>query len=554
MKKQKAGNISEMAILGGIALGVCAISVFVFGDNLGQILANNPIKTTFTANRTAIVSNANSSDNVVKVRVNGQEFSAPLQSVIRNKLVSGTLQTSGSSGNIDETVDVLNAYATQMQTFLNSLPNSAAKTNLANQIQAFSQSINDYKGMNQTTANSTNIEVAKKLEFLTDLEVSGTNALQFNDAVNNLLNDPATIIPPETAKMIDMYRDAMINLGSSTDFKVDSRLLSDIGAKEDMSIYNQKNEEVISTLSEMANNSNIMNNISPDLQDQLKGLIDLNNLTSTLNSTAAFELANELKKQLDNLNPSATAIKDVKYNGCEKKLTIKLTDTEKFTIKTQDNGQIAEVKLGNVNYTVSPEQDGMYVFTNNVIENSSSTTGIWGSIFVSIADTINRSIETTNTTTTTIKIPKDAVIKDAQGHIIGLKPPYQIAKSINNTTKTQTTSYVSNIFGCWLNPILSIASTNTTSATNYGNAPVFGETAKNLINSLYAQATAYKTARTNILTKLNNEAHNNGNDLSSKIRVFRNGSYANLLGDSQNANTICFAVNSVVSGNVCSTH
>lgn len=552
MKKQKAGNISEMAILGGIALGVCAISVFVFGDNLGQILANNPIKTTFTANRTAIVSNANSSDNVVKVRVNGQEFSAPLQSVIRNKLVSGTLQTSGSSGNIDETVDVLNAYAAQMQTFLNSLPNSAAKTNLANQIQAFSQSINDYKGMNQTTANSTNIEVAKKLEFLTDLEVSGTNALQFNDAVNNLLNDPATIIPPETAKMIDMYRDAMINLGSSTDFKVDSRLLADIGAKGYMDTYNQKHEEVINTLTEMLSNSNITDNISPDLKDQLQGLIDLNNLTSTLNSTAAFELANELKRQLDNLNPSATAIKDVKYNGSEKKLTIKLTDTEKFTIKTQDNGQIAEVKLGDVNYSVSPEQDGMYVFTNIVSQtnNAIDTSSTWGSIFSNIAVAFNNYTSTTTTTTSTIKIPKEAIIKDAQGHITGLKPPYQIAKSVN----TKTTASGNYFFNSCFSPIIQLVHPETNTSNNYGNAPVFGETAKNLINSLFDQSKAYKTARTNILTKLNNEAHNNGNDLSSKIRVFRNGSYANLLGDSQNANTICSAVNSVVSSNVCTTH
>lgn len=493
-KKYCAQSLSEVAIFSGVVFGICAISVFAFGDQLGNILNNNPIIATFTKDRTESVAEKNALLSNVKINANGSSFSAPLEDVIRTRLANGTLQTSGSSGNIDETVDVIQGYINQLTSLLNSLPSSSEKIAVQNAITAYTNSINNYKNMNGVDANNPNRELVKQLNITTDLEVSGTNAMQFQAAMDELIKQ----VPSNQEKeLLTIYQNGMLNLGGSLDYKIDSRIKTELGLDTPINNINTKIADLDTLLAD------------PDIQ------AILGNLSGDIKNFDDIDKLAQLQAKIDDLSTSSSStqsnsdISIVPWQN-NNEIQVKASDSTSngyslVTKSTDSSYQQFYVGSKPVGYPLNQvTADASIIGTYSTYLNTQGITNI--------NDYKIFGPEWVGGNKIYYLVKKDSFNKIKEAKVTGTKPSIKVHSF--KCDWTCSTSSLSNI------------TPSTTSVTDSKIAEL-----KNKIAEIYA-------AKDQITTQIK-AALSSGKNYSDLIKVYRNGSYKSILPDSFNSEAVC---------------
>lgn len=577
-KRYFAQGLNEISIISSIVFGICAISVFTFGDQLANILGHNPVIAMFSQNRTESVAEKNALLTNVKVNSSGSTFSAPLENVIRTRLANGTIQTSGSSGNIDETVAVIQGYVSQLNSLVNTLPASDKKTAVLAAIQKYNEAITKYKSMDQQAANTLNNNLVKQLNITTDLEVSGTNAKTLDDTVTDLLN--STTLSEDQYKLLDVYRNGLLSLGGSLEYSIDSRYLS----------------------------SRDINNLSATAKataNMIESSINFIRNSTSLNLASNVLLKN-LLYQVDN----CTGLKSLNFTKLKSALTALETDMIKVNASTSSSNlstiisrmKVDETKLSfNSNVTTIPNisleivpyvssSSSTSSTTINPISPSSTSTSITSissstSISISSSSTLSHVIEADTTTTdeignhlvlkvgtTTLNYTDTSCLSSSQ--ISTIKTVTGLASTANlndyyvyklpttaagNTTyylvkKTSVNIPTTGGTSDWSNAELNQSISIKTSAYNKASYEItrkYTNTQLDAISNLLPDCHELLNINNSALSVLKNTVLASTTDMTNTISVYRDGNYKEIIPDSFNTAALCNTLDITPVNNTC---
>lgn len=275
MRASRGQHLVEFTVVGLVILSVCALSVFFFGDSIAAVFNNNPMLSVFLKDRTNKNIDPHSLLSNVSVSINGQTYASPVENVLRNEMLNGSLsQTSGSSGQMTrETVEIALQFAYQMEQMLKTLNESGQYSSQVADLQSklidmekamveyvladgLSPNTPAYEYVKGLIDNNQNLKTALSSQYagfnlsesylntlkksgddlgklVNDLDISvdlgqgGTLATEFKNGVNNLTS---VVTDPKMKDLLDKYSDSILNLGKSLDYKMDSRLSNNIMA------------------------------------------------------------------------------------------------------------------------------------------------------------------------------------------------------------------------------------------------------------------------------------------------------------------------------------
>ena len=223
-------NLAEFGMIGGLVVGVSVLSFILFSENLSNFFSSTSVAAVFKSNRAEKEESPTKYISGVNLNINNQSYSSPIESVIANKINSNNFeQTSGSSGQIRETLDVISNYVNQVKQLINN-PNSGLSgseiSRLQTALQKYETEISNYVALDNNKATSANLKLAQALDVSVNLSINGDTAKNFYDTVTDIL----TSMPDTTQKkLLSEYSDSILNIGGSLDFKVDSRQLQNLG-------------------------------------------------------------------------------------------------------------------------------------------------------------------------------------------------------------------------------------------------------------------------------------------------------------------------------------
>ena len=114
--KIKGQNLLEISFIGLTILLIGLFSLFLFSKNIDNFFEKRNPAGLFSANRTLNQANINSYLSNVKLHDGNITLESPVETVIRSEMLNNTIQTSGSSGNLTETAEIIKQYADELQT------------------------------------------------------------------------------------------------------------------------------------------------------------------------------------------------------------------------------------------------------------------------------------------------------------------------------------------------------------------------------------------------------------------------------------------------------
>lgn len=323
MSKRQGQQIPEIAIVGGVIFSVCALSVFVFGDQIASVFSSNKSISMFGSQRSNIntetsgsrllAASKNSQSGATSITINNKEFKSPVDTVLLAKLSSNSVQTSGSSSNIEETIRVMKGYVIQLKEILKTLEDGPARQQALNAIAAYEKAIKDYEAMNNSTSTSTNRQIVNDLDITTNLEVSGANAVLFNEAISKLLytgadsNGEMIPNPNLTSKQIEtieLYKQSMLNLGASIEYTIDSRVIKDFDLEDMQNQMISKARDTYDLIDRIKDPDikKLFNKISPILSS-LNSFDDVTKLTKAMRFLDFTDASTPIKLTKDPTNP-----------------------------------------------------------------------------------------------------------------------------------------------------------------------------------------------------------------------------------------------------------
>ena len=156
---------------------ICLGGIFIFGNNLASIFEKNNVANLSSSSRTS-----KSVDNSVylsqsQIEISGSKadirFKSPVETVIRSEMLNNTVQTSGSSGNITETVAVAQEYINQLNSLLQNQPQSNA---LIDSLSAYNSATQAYISQNGAEATDPLLKQINAIKFAISLNNQGTLA------------------------------------------------------------------------------------------------------------------------------------------------------------------------------------------------------------------------------------------------------------------------------------------------------------------------------------------------------------------------------------------
>lgn len=527
MRTYKAQATGEIAIIGGVIFAVCALSVFTFGDQIGNVLAHNPVLSMFNGNRSQSSTDDRSLLSGVTVKIGESTYTSPVEDVLRKKLAQ-SVQTSGSSGNLTETMEVLEGYVTNLEALMTKLGLSSQAVTDA--LAAYNNAINEYKGLNGTP----NEKLAKELDIATDLEVSGHNAVVFEEAMNNLIAQAPT---QQDKDLLTLYKNGMLNIGGSLDYTVDSRLLKELG----LQIYETSAKTKISELGSLIQNDAVESLLNGYTNlDGITGLNEIDKLQGLYQQVS--DLIASYTPTTNQVGCTATSISrtpgthdDIQINitlpsaGANAAPTLTIIADPDPTDHDADKLKVNGVQLTQVNFSDSDLDD-----------------------YPQIADYLNQhGITSVND----YKIFKREIPGEAKkGYYFVKKSTFENLKAaynadgVNGQSDFEIQSFTVPNNGANASNIVAseVSRETTTNISADALAKLTDIQAK--LDEIYAVKRAATTA---LMDKLNNP---NTADMSKIVTVYRNGTYRDILPDSYNNAAICSTLHlSPDSNGVCKT-
>ncbi len=297
MAKQNGTSLYENLIITCSLLVAGLLIVILAGDKIAQIFSNDPSKTISNKSRSNIKKSTPSIITNTTIKIGGEEISSPLETVIKEQLLNGTyVQTSGGSGgNLIETVDVISEYIHQLEKLAGGSISSHSK--MQECLNAYEKSIQEYISKDKKFVSGNNdplLKTINDLDLKIDLAQGGKLALNLLKATKETIR----LMPDGYAKkMIKLYVKAVLNLGGSIDYTIDSRTINKIGSKIQkipaQTLFTNKTP--CSSDDDDENNSNLhfAQNITTD--EELKSKLEILVRNNELTNSEKQEIAKQLK-------------------------------------------------------------------------------------------------------------------------------------------------------------------------------------------------------------------------------------------------------------------
>lgn len=519
MKMRKGQNLIEISVVGSIMLAVTLAGVFFFGDNLAEFFnSNNPSKF-FTSKRFNVENKDIAQNYLSKIKIlfnlNGKDIdiNSPVEEILAQKMQDGTyVHTSGSSGNVKETVAVIKKYLEELSKLLDNAPPGTNIAALKNAITGYLAKINQYESMNGNTVNGADDPLKKlvnDLDITVDFSANGKEATNLSKALNDTL---AGMPDGNYKKMVELFANSALTLGKSMDYSISSRIGSelqgDLANYVDLKYFDREFENKLSELQSYQSTLNTKNN----------------NLTNKTN--LFYSQKNNLNNQIEysrNLVALAKSVSNEMYHNTELNnilyyLNIAKSENSYSNVGTYIPSSLAiDLAINNIN--------NLIVNTPQFITTTYYETEKYCSIRV-FGCCLNWDTKTV-TKTGVLENPvydKVLALRDVLGATKQEKNNMNNTMGTINTLKTQVSS---------LNNTVKVLS-------DYVNENSDSEKRKEKSIIL-----AMQNLDTNIIDQAEREK------IAQYISVYRTGTYAELLPDSFNNKKICESLNSSISDNQC---
>ncbi|MEI7475738.1 MAG: hypothetical protein WCK67_13270 [bacterium] len=546
MRKVKGQNLVEFSTVGLVLLAICLAGVFFFGDSLAAFFKDNNITKTFLAGRfnkketiqdyisgvSAIVSSGGRTINI----------SSPVESVLSQKLRDGSfVQTSGSSGNLKETVEVLENYLAQLKTLLDSAPSGTNTADLQNAIVQYEQAINTYKSKDKTLITSTYdpvVQMVKQLDIAVDLRANGDIANQLNKALDKTLSK----LPDGNYKnMLKLFTSSALALGGSLDYQFNSRLNSYIA-------------------------SNFANYIDVDYYDKefKSKQTELANLKLTLQQQTAGK--STLQNTLASLQGDYTTLKD-SFNSYKSSYVSTITNVINGLNLSGSYSSAVTSSIASIKNNLNTEKSN--------INGMSIGAGMPSDSYINSAINSLNSLKSTIPQTITTQVPREEKYCKLQGPISGYcyswgkrtvfddvtstNPDYTlIENTINslNSAKSGDRGSISSTNTALIAKQAQIDQTNASIAASDVNLATLNQQIADAEDYINRNGNATERRKRSVakgLTSLDYSKidQRSISELTSYINIYRNGTYSDILPDSYNGKKMCEAVHADIVGGEC---
>lgn len=229
---KKGQSLTEVGMVGSLIFGVSILSLVLFGDNLSSYFNKTSVSSIFNNSRTVKAESLVKYITGINIKIGDTNFSSPVELVIASKIQQNNYQqTSGSSGQVRETLEVISKYIDQISILLAN-PSSGLT---ASQINELTTSLNQYKdeisayiALDNNKATTNNTKLAQALDLSVNFSLNGDTATNFYNSVNSILS---TMGDSSGKNLLSEYSNSILNLGTSLDYKVDSRMMQELGIK-----------------------------------------------------------------------------------------------------------------------------------------------------------------------------------------------------------------------------------------------------------------------------------------------------------------------------------
>ncbi|MEI7475739.1 MAG: hypothetical protein WCK67_13275 [bacterium] len=543
MRKVKGQNLVEFSTVGLVLLAICLAGVFFFGDSLAAFFKDNNITKTFLAGRfnkketiqdyisgvSAIISSGGRNINI----------SSPVESVLSQKVRDGSFtQTSGSSGNLKETVEILENYLAQLKILLNSAPSGTNTADLQNAIVQYEQAINTYKSKDQAVISSTKdpiVQMVKQLDIAVDLRANGDIANQLNKALDKTLSK----LPDGNYKnMLKLFTSSALALGGSLDYQFNSRLNSYISSNLSNYIDTEYyNKEFAAKQTELANLKNT-------LQQQTVDKTTLQNTLSTLQSEYSTQ-SDSFKSYKSSYTSTITdAINNLNLSGSYSSAVTSSIASIKNNLNTEKSN-INDMAIG-----ASMPSDSYINSAINSLNYLKGTLPANVDIKVSVKKTYYESWDLCHL------FPKykyiDEIKSIANPDISNIE---SIISSLN-TAKSGDRGNISSTNTALIVKKAQIDQTNASIAASDVNLASLNQQIADAEDYINRNGNVSERRKRSIAKGLTNIDYSKLNqstisELTGFISIYRNGTYSDILPDSYNGKKMCEAVHANIVGGEC---
>ncbi len=188
----------------------------------------------------------------ITIKVDDKEVQVPVEEIIRKKLREGKyIQTLGDSGNLDETIALLNEYTKQIEEIIEDSPQNYDFVKQA--LISYTDAIDEYVSKDAKIVQSGNdplLKLLNELDIAIDLSQEGDQAMLIDEAIKMIQMKYGHT---KTGQLLIVYMNDMLKLGKSINYEVDSRLANKLEGYSDQ-------EALTEEINEKDNNNDVVVN------------------------------------------------------------------------------------------------------------------------------------------------------------------------------------------------------------------------------------------------------------------------------------------------------
>ncbi len=223
----------------------------------------------------------------VTIKVNNKDLQVPIEEIIRKKLREGKyIQTLGDSGNLNETIAVLNEYTRQIKEIVEDSPENYDFVTQA--LMSYTETLDRYVSNDAEVVKNGNdplIKLLNELDIAVDLSQNGDKAQLVEDAAQMIQTKYGHT---KTGQLLTIYMNDMLEMGKRITYEIDSRASKDL--EEYIGEIEDKKEESYYDDSQIVENNNNnnpknANNLFDNYNQNRNFLISKNGINFTSQST-----------------------------------------------------------------------------------------------------------------------------------------------------------------------------------------------------------------------------------------------------------------------------
>ncbi len=206
-------------------LCIFILSVGLFGSTLADIFNNGNVKLGFNNKRTAFEEDKNAELSNTVLKYQDLEIKSPIEEHIRSlSSKSEFIETLGGKGNISEITKLISLHLDQVKGLAEKIPDNPNYSDFIQSITDYKNSIDTYTSYDDQLVTSEDDPLTKlinDLDIAVDIQRNGASATNLESATAKLLE---SLQDGQFKNLLKTYTDDIMNLGSSIDYHIDSRL------------------------------------------------------------------------------------------------------------------------------------------------------------------------------------------------------------------------------------------------------------------------------------------------------------------------------------------